>query len=85
MAKEKYKPHMMYDSKKAETHKEHLSLKNKGYGHSPNKMRTSPLPGLVSPLKAKAKGMDGKACWKGYRLAGTKKKGGRTVDNCVKM
>ena len=37
-----------------------------------------------SPMK-KAKGMDGKACWKGYKLQGTKKKGGRTVDNCVKM
>tara|TARA_R100000654_G_scaffold1038_3_gene3926 strand:- start:383 stop:616 length:234 start_codon:yes stop_codon:yes gene_type:complete len=36
------------------------------------------------PMK-KAKGIDGKACWKGYKLQGTKKKGGRTVDNCVKM
>ena len=34
---------------------------------------------------AKKKGLDGKACWKGYKLMGTKKKGGRTVDNCVKM
>ena len=42
----------------------------KGYDHSPYK---------------KAKGIDGKACWKGYKLQGTKKKGGRTVDNCVKM
>jgi len=32
----------------------------------------------------KAKGLDGKACWKGYKLAGTKKKGDKTVDNCVK-
>jgi len=32
----------------------------------------------------KAKGLDGKACWKGYSLKGTKKKGGNTVDNCVK-
>lgn len=32
----------------------------------------------------KAKGLDGKACWKGYKLEGTKKKGGKTVDNCVK-
>ena len=32
----------------------------------------------------KAKGLDGKACWKRYKLAGTKKKGGKTVDNCVK-
>jgi hypothetical protein len=33
----------------------------------------------------KKKGLDGKACWKGYRLAGTKKKGGKRVDNCVKV
>tara|TARA_R100001015_G_C4622466_1_gene179929 strand:- start:613 stop:747 length:135 start_codon:yes stop_codon:yes gene_type:complete len=36
MAK-KFKPHMMYSprgvSKKANTFKEHLALKNKGYGH----------------------------------------------------
>lgn len=33
----------------------------------------------------KQKGVDGKACWKGYRRMGTKKKGGKTVDNCVKV
>jgi hypothetical protein len=33
----------------------------------------------------KKKGLDGKACWKGYRYAGTKMKGGRRVDNCVKV
>jgi hypothetical protein len=33
----------------------------------------------------KQKGVDGKVCWKGYRLMGTKKKGGKTVDNCVKV
>ena len=33
----------------------------------------------------KIKGVDGKACWKGYKRMGTKKKGGRTVDNCVKV
>jgi len=37
-----------------------------------------------SPMK-KAKGLDGKACWKGYKLQGTKMKGGKRVDNCVKM
>jgi hypothetical protein len=47
-------------------------------------LRNSPLPGLISPLKAKAKGIDGKACWKGYTLKGTKMKGGKRVDNCVK-
>ena len=33
----------------------------------------------------KQKGVDGKACWKGYKRMGTKTKGGKTVDNCVKM
>jgi len=33
----------------------------------------------------KEKGVDGKACWKGYRRVGTKKKGDKTVDNCVKV
>lgn len=33
----------------------------------------------------KQKGLDGKACWEGYRLEGTKMKGGRRVDNCVKV
>ena len=35
-------------------------------------------------VEGKKKGLDGKACWDGYKLAGTKKKGGKTVDNCVK-
>ncbi len=34
--------------------------------------------------EGKKKGLDGKACWDGYKLDGTKKKGGKTVDNCVK-
>lgn len=32
----------------------------------------------------KQKGVDGKACWDGYKRMGTKKKGDKTVDNCVK-
>ena len=35
--------------------------------------------------EAKQKGVDGKACWKGYKRMGTKKKGDKTVDNCVKI
>ena len=69
MPDKKFEEHMMYDAKKAESPKEHLSLKNKGYGHSPNKMRSSPLPGMMSsngrtsPLN----------CWSGYeRVSGTK-------------
>ncbi len=33
--------------------------------------------------KNKIKGVDGKVCWDGYKRMGTKKKGGKTVDNCV--
>ena len=35
-------------------------------------------------IMEKKKGLDGKACWKGYKQAGTKMKGGKRVDNCVK-
>ena len=34
-------------------------------------------------LEGKKKGLDGKACWDGYKLQGTKMKGGKRVDNCV--
>ena len=39
----------------------------------------------IYTLQEKLKGIDGKECWKGYKLSGTKKKGGKTVDNCVPM
>ncbi len=58
-----FKHHDMYDKKRANTHKEHTELKNKGYSHS--------------PLKKKG------PCWTGYEMIGMKKKGGRTVPNCV--
>ena len=37
----------------------------------------------VNLEEAKQKGVDGKACWDGYKRVGTKQKGGKTVDNCV--
>ena len=41
---------------------------------------------IVKKLREeKKKGLDGKECWDGYKLAGTKKKGGKTVDDCVKV
>ena len=40
-------------------------------------MRNSPLKGLIQ------KASPAKACWKNYKMVGTKKKGGRTVPNCV--
>ena len=36
-------------------------------------------------MEGKKKGLDGKACWDGYKLQGTKMKGGKRVDNCVKI
>ena len=36
-----FKPHNMYKTEKAETHKEHLALKEKGYDHSPYKKQVS--------------------------------------------
>jgi hypothetical protein len=71
----------------------------KGQEKTFNKMEVEPWDeydlsnwdSLVRKAKAKGKideklkGIDGKACWKGYKLAGTKKKGGKTVDNCVPM
>ena len=42
-------------------------------------------PSYTTLGEEKQKGVDGKVCWKGYKRMGTKKKGGKTVDNCVKM
>jgi len=39
----KFKPHMMYKGKsaiKADTHKKHLELKKKGYGHTKPKNKS---------------------------------------------
>ena len=40
---------------------------------------------ISTPINEKKKGLDGKACWDGYKLQGTKMKNGKRVDNCVKM
>ncbi len=40
---------------------------------------------LESLAEEKQKGVDGKACWKGYKRMGTKMKGDERVDNCVPM
>ena len=69
-----FKEHMMYEGKKsekAETNQEHLDLKEKGYGHK--KPSGFKLREVNSPMK----------CWKKYKQVGYKKKGNRTVPNCV--
>lgn len=40
---------------------------------------------MAKKASQKKKGSDGKACWEGYRYAGTQKKNGKTVDKCVKV
>tara|TARA_R110000744_G_scaffold258995_1_gene374230 strand:+ start:395 stop:619 length:225 start_codon:yes stop_codon:yes gene_type:complete len=70
----KFEEHMMYgdgEAKKAETNAEHLDLKKKGWGHKkPSGFR---LREVNSPMK----------CWAKYKQVGYKKKGNRTVPNCV--
>ena len=57
------------------------------FEHMSDEWFDSIYTGLIEAKNAEGKeqGLDGKACWKGYRRAGTKQKGGKTVDNCVKM
>jgi hypothetical protein len=38
---------------------------------------------LYNMLLEKAKKAPRGVCWKGYKMVGTKKKGGKTVPNCV--
>jgi hypothetical protein len=49
-----------------------------------DKMDTKKENAQPDVSEEKQKGLDGKACWKGYRRMGTKMKGGKRVDNCVK-
>jgi len=74
MADKKFEEHMMYGdgkARKAETNAEHLDLKNKEWGHK--KPSGFKLREVNSPMK----------CWKKYKQVGYKKKGNRTVPNCV--
>ena len=69
-----FEKHMMYgdgDSEMAKTNAEHLKLKKKGWGHK--KPSGFKLREVNSPMK----------CWKKYKQVGYKKKGNRTVPNCV--
>jgi hypothetical protein len=64
--------------------------KNFGHGYADSPDNRSHDRDVKKSLKKgvaeeKQKGVDGKACWKGYKRLGTKKKGGKTVDNCVKI
>jgi hypothetical protein len=65
-------------------------VKNFGHGYADSPDNRSHDRDVKKSLKKdieeeKQKGVDGKACWKGYKRMGTKQKGGKTVDNCVKI
>tara|TARA_R100000458_G_C8074444_1_gene111836 strand:- start:86 stop:349 length:264 start_codon:yes stop_codon:yes gene_type:complete len=83
MAK-KFEPHMMYGegkSKKANTYKEHLELKEKGWGHTKPSGIKYGKPGpfkMKSPLKKQG------PCWDGFEMYGTKMKDGEKVPNCIR-
>lgn len=73
-----------YDHDDPKTKKVEEEKKNCGCGQDP--CITYGKGGKMKKMnEAKKKGLDGKECWDGYRLQGTKKKGGKTVDNCVKI
>ena len=63
----------------------YLNRKQHGVKESNELCNECGKPSWRTLSEEKQKGVDGKVCWKGYKRMGTKKKGGKTVDNCVKM
>jgi hypothetical protein len=55
--------------------------KNKRIDELKKQSDTQELDSHITREEKKMKGPD--PCWKGYQMVGTKKKGGRTVPNCV--
>ena len=85
----KYKKHMAAKhANMSEDYKEHIQSRlNEALQELDELSKTCPecgLPSYTTLPEAKQKGVDGKVCWKGYKRMGTKKKNGKTVDNCVK-
>ena len=80
----KYKKHMAAKhANMSESYKESLAdMLNEKVANS--KCKDCGKPSYTTLDEEKQKGVDGKVCWKGYKRMGTKKKGGKTVDNCVK-
>ena len=83
---EEFEPHMMYDpktgdSEKAETYERHVELDKKGWGHE------KPDLDEAKNEDGKEQGVDGKACWDGYKHAGSEDTDGdgeADKDKCVK-
>ena len=86
----KYKKHMAAKhASMAEDYKAHIQKRlNEALADIAETASLCPecgKPSYTTLPEEKQKGVDGKVCWKGYKRMGTKKKGGKTVDNCVKM
>ena len=73
-----------YAKKKKALAKKHGGA-DKVKGHPQYESSVQSALDALNMIEGKKKGLDGKECWDGYKLAGTKKKGGKTVDNCVKV
>ena len=72
------------NKKRAKSRADRLDQEIGGYRHSVH-YTPEEFAAEAKNKEGKEQGLDGKACWKGYKKAGTKMKGGRVVDNCVKM
>ena len=83
----KYKVTAMHDKSAAEKARaQHGGSASRYSGTSTNDFHVEETQFTPeSVMEAKKKGLDGKACWDGYKQMGTKMKGGKRVDNCVKM
>ena len=83
----KYKVTAMHDKSAAEKARaQHGGSASRYSGTSTNDFHVEETQFTPeSVMEAKKKGLDGKACWDGYKQMGTKMKGGKRVDNCVKI
>ena len=71
--------------KKKKTEDLYKSLLTKNLEEAKATCKDCGKPSYTTIPEEKQKGVDGKVCWKGYKRMGTKKKGDKTVDNCVKV
>lgn len=81
----KPKPEYTKKQKQKESYKSSLASVLESKLAEKSKCSECGKPSYTTLDEEKQKGVDGKVCWKGYKRMGTKKKGGKTVDNCVKM
>jgi hypothetical protein len=72
----------MFDWKKAANNYALAMLKNRPELKGKTVLTRKPVDESIAEAKKKISAKDD-PCWKGYKMVGTKKKGGREVPNCV--